>query len=96
MASYFKSIDKFSNLFIKEKRTKFLSDLKDLDGIGDTQVLSINRFFEKKGNVEIVESLIKVLNIQNFKEINKSGKLLNKLIMFTGGFEKSVDQRLKL
>ena len=88
LASYFKSIGKFSNLFIKEKRVKFLSDLKDLDGIGDTQVLSINRFFEKKGNVEIVDNLIKVLNIQNFKEISKSGKLLNKLIMFTGGFEK--------
>ena len=58
-------------------------------------MLSINRFFEK-GNVEIVESLIKVLNIQNFKEINKIGKLLNKLIMAPVDLKKSVDQRLKL
>ena len=29
-----------------------------------------------------------VLNIEDFKKINKKGKLSNKSIMFTGGFKK--------
>ena len=29
-----------------------------------------------------------VLDIANFKKINKKGKLINKNIMFTGGFDK--------
>ena len=33
-------------------------------------------------------SLIKYLNIENSKTINKNGKLGGKTIMFTGGFEK--------
>ena len=35
-----------------------------------------------------ISSLIKYLKIENFKEINKNGKLSGKTIMFTGGFEK--------
>ncbi len=88
LASYFKNIDKFSNLYFKEKRTRLLENLKDLDGIGETQALSINLFFSNIKNVEIVKNLVKELNISNFKEINKKGKLVNKHVMFTGGFEK--------
>ena len=39
-------------------------------------------------NSQILRSFMSVLNIKNFEKINKKGKLSNKSIMFTGGFEK--------
>ena len=72
----------------KNKRKKILSNLLDLDGIGMTQIKSINNFFINKKNIEIVQSLIENLSIKNFKIKNKSGKFANKTIMFTGGFSK--------
>ena len=50
--------------------------------------MSLNNFFSKDRNVEVVRNLISKLNIQNFKEGNKKGKLRNTNVMFTGGFEK--------
>jgi|TARA_B110000211_G_C14090997_1_gene559071 DNA ligase (NAD+) len=88
LASFFKSINNFSELFAKRKRIVILNHLKDLDGIGEIQIKSIEYFFSKKKNIDIVESLIKVLDIQNFKTLNKKGKFTNKNIMFTGGFKK--------
>ena len=88
LTSFFKNIDKFSELFYENKRKKILRNLLDLDGIGMTQIKSINNFFINKKNIEIVQSLIENLSIKNFKIKNKSGKFANKTIMFTGGFSK--------
>ena len=70
------------------KRKHILKSLDDLDGIGDTQAKSIEDFFNNKKNSNFIKSLMPVLNIEEFKQINKKGKLSNKNIMFTGGFEK--------
>ena len=70
------------------KRKDILKNLYDLDGIGDTQVKSIEDFFSNEKNSNIIQSLIAVLNIDDFKKISKKGKFSNKNIMFTGGFEK--------
>ena len=88
LASFFKSIDQFSNILRKSNREEILKNLNDLDGIGETQILSLKNFFNKNKNVEITEKLIKKLNIQDFREINIKGKLSNTNVMFTGGFEK--------
>ena len=88
LASFFKSIKKFSELFNHKKRKNILKNLDDLDGIGETQIRSIEDFFSNKKNSEIIETLISVLEIKDFKKINKAGKLSNKNIMFTGGFAK--------
>ncbi len=88
LAGFFKTLNQFTNLFNKLNRSEILNNLKDLDGIGETQVLSLNNFFSKDRNVEVVRNLISKLNIQNFKEGNKKGKLRNTNVMFTGGFEK--------
>ena len=88
LASFFKSIDQFSNILRKSNRDEILKNLNDLDGIGETQILSLKNFFNKNKNVEITEKLIKKLNIQDFREINIKGKLSNTNVMFTGGFEK--------
>ena len=88
LSSFFKSINQFSNLLKAEHRDEILKILKDLDGIGETQISSIKNFFNNTKNVEIVSKLTTKLNIQNFKESNTKGKLSNTNVMFTGGFKK--------
>ena len=65
-----------------------LENLKDLDGIGETQILSLKSFFDNTKNIEIVKKFIKKLNIQKYQEANREGKLSNTNVMFTGGFQK--------
>ncbi len=88
LSSFFKSINKFSNLSDEKNRKKILKNLIDLDGIGQIQIHSINNFFSNNKNIEIMEKLIKNLKIKDAKVQNKKGKFSNKTIMFTGGFEK--------
>ena len=88
LAAYFKSISNFQELNIKIKRESILNNLKDLDGIGNTQIKSLEDFFQNSKNIEIINSLIKELHIREFKPINSKGVLSNKNVMFTGGFEK--------
>ena len=79
LAEYTKSITNFLN-FVKNKK---LNEFLNIDGIGETQISSLKKFFENKSNYRIIEKLSLVLNISNLK-INKDGKLLNNTFMFTG------------
>jgi len=88
LSNFFQSIDKFSSLFYQSKRKEILSNLGNLDGIGSTQIQSIENFFSTSKNIEVVQSLVKCLKIEDFKNLNKNGKFANKCIMFTGGFDK--------
>ncbi len=88
LSSFFKSINKFSDLFNEKNRKKILQNLIDLDGMGKIQIDSINSFFSSNKNIEIVKKLIEKLKIKDFKTQNKKGKFTNKTIMFTGGFKK--------
>ena len=87
IAGYFKSIDKFKKFFNSNKKNEILRDLLELDGIGDTQINSLNSFFSNKINLKITQNLIKELNISNFQTQLKKGVFSNKKIMFTGGFK---------
>tara|TARA_E500000178_G_scaffold323543_1_gene349237 strand:+ start:10506 stop:12539 length:2034 start_codon:yes stop_codon:yes gene_type:complete len=87
LASFFGSIKDFTKLFDNKNREKTLIHLVDLDGIGETQIQSINNFFSKDTNTRIIKNLIKKLNIQNYTIQNNDGKFLNKKLMFTGGFK---------
>ena len=60
--------------------------LIELDGIGETQIDSINSFFLNKTNLKITNDLILELEIENFMANTKNGVFSNKKIMFTGGF----------
>ena len=88
LSSFFKSINAFTELFVSKKRKEILNHLKDLDGIGGTQIQSIETFFLNSKNVDIVKYLIKVLDIKNYQSKNKKGKFSNINLMFTGGFQK--------
>ncbi len=87
LAAFFISIKEFSKLFTDKERHMILKNLVELDGIGETQIVSIDNFFSNYKNVQITENLVRELNISNFSIQNKSGKFSNKKIMFTGGFK---------
>jgi len=87
LAKYFVNIKKFKELFDRKKRTKILNYLLELDGIGETQVKSLETFFSNSANLNTVSNLIKELNVTDFKT-SKFGIFYGKTIMFTGGLSK--------
>ena len=87
LASFFSSIKEFSKLFDFKNRKKILINLVDLDGIGETQIQSIENFFLNKTNTRIIENLINKLDIKDYVAKNSDGKFSNKKLMFTGGFK---------
>jgi len=87
LAKYFINIKKFEDLFDKDKRKKILNYLIELDGIGETQINSLEIFFSSSNNLNTVSNLIKELDVGDFKA-SKSGIFYGKTIMFTGGLNK--------
>jgi len=87
LAKYFVNIKKFKELFYNKKRKKVLDYLLELDGIGETQVNSLDTFFSNSNNLNAVSNLIKELKVTDFK-ISRSGIFYGKTVMFTGGLSK--------
>ena len=61
-----------------------MKDLMNIDGIGETQIKSIENFFLNKTNLEVLNQLKKVLKITNALQTNQHGVLKNKTFMLTG------------
>ena len=62
-------------------------DLADLDGIGETQIKSIQNFLSNNKNSFVIKNLVKFLDIEDHKEINKKGKLVIKLLCLQAGLK---------
>ena len=80
IANYLKDPQKFFDLF-KGNR---INDLLNLDGIGQTQINSLELFFKNSTNIKILDELRKVLNINSLKTKKINGKLNNKSFLITG------------
>ena len=78
LSGFFNNIKEFSKLFDLNQRKKILINLMDLDGIGETQIDSIDNFFSNKTNIRIVRALIEKLNIKTYVSQNIKGKFSNK------------------
>ena len=87
LASFFNSIQEFGKFIISIDQDQALKNLKELDGIGETQIDSIKNFLSKKTNLKIIQDLIKELEITKYKNKTKNGKFSNKKLMFTGTFK---------
>ncbi len=87
LASFFGSVREFTKLFELKNREKILVNLVDLDGIGETQIKSIDNFFSNEINNKIIKDFIKILSIKNHVTQIKDGKFSNKKLMFTGSFK---------
>ena len=79
IADFTKNIKSFLNLLKKDK----IEELINIDGIGETQVKSLEKFFQNKTNIKVVEKLSEILSIKD-KEVKSKGKLKNVSFMFTG------------
>ena len=79
IGDYSINIKNFLDIINKKKINQFIN----IDGIGETQINSMNLFFKNKDNLNIVYKLSNILNIKS-RELNKKGKLNNQSFMFTG------------
>ena len=69
--------------FLDMAQNKNFKILLNIDGIGETQVKSLVKFFNNKINLNVVIELKKLMKIENVN-INERGKFKNKTFMFTG------------
>ncbi len=74
--------------FLNLTDDKNFKDLSNIDGIGNAQINSIKNFFSNDKNIKVLSELNNILLIENFKDINKTGKLVNKTFMLTGKLTK--------
>ena len=80
IAKTLKSPENFINLSKENK----IDDLLNIDGIGETQITSLKKFFLNKTNLKVIQDLQKILNIKKTAENKTDGVLSNKIFMFTG------------
>ena len=80
LSKYLKNPINFFNL----REIENFNDLLNIDGIGDTQIKSIEKFFQNKKNLIVLEELRKCLIISSEKENLKNGILKDKTFLFTG------------
>jgi len=70
--------------FMSLSKKNDLSDLLNIDGIGETQINSIKNFFLNDTNKKVLKELEQVLFIKDAKTKRADGLLNNKTFMFTG------------
>jgi DNA ligase (NAD+) len=75
---------KTSKNFLNLKNDSTLTEIENIDGIGETQIQSIKKFFSLKINRLILKDLDQVLQIESLKKITNDGLLKGKTFMFTG------------
>ena len=70
--------------FFKLSNVKNIESLSNIDGIGNTQIQSIKKFFLNKTNLRILSELEKNIKVENIILMNKKGLLKDKTFMLTG------------
>ncbi|WP_440911226.1 NAD-dependent DNA ligase LigA [Candidatus Pelagibacter sp.] len=75
---------KTSKNFLNLQNDSTLTEIENIDGIGETQIQSIKKFFSLKINRLILKELDQVLQIESLKKIKNDGLLQGKTFMFTG------------
>ncbi len=80
LSKYFVTFSKFKSLSVDNKN----NDLLNIDGIGETQVKSIENFFSNKMNLKIINELEKILLIDKAVIKKKDGLLSDKTFLVTG------------
>ena len=78
-----KNLKKIEN-FLKLSKNNNFDDLLNIDGIGETQINSVQNFFNNKTNLKVLNDLKKILTIKDVVERKKNGQLKNKTFLITG------------
>ena len=97
LAKHFLNIRSFVSISAKinKKNEIYLKEIKSIDGIGDSQIDSLKKFFLNSNNLKIVSELSNILDVQDYKFLSKKTPISGKLIMFTGGFVDKSRSELK-
>ncbi len=80
LSKYFISFKNFKSL----SKTKNYDDLLNIDGIGETQISSLEIFFKNALNIKVLNELEQVLKIESFAEKKNNGLLKDKSFLVTG------------
>ena len=80
LSKHFMSFSKFKSL---SKQSDY-EEMLNIDGIGETQVNSINSFFSNETNLKVLNELEKVLVVKNAIQNSNDGLLKNKTFLVTG------------
>jgi DNA ligase (NAD+) len=80
LARHLKSLGNFLKLSIN----KDFSELSNIDGIGETQIKSIQNFFFNQTNLKVLSKLKEKLTVIDVTQVNDNGPLKNKTFMLTG------------
>ncbi len=80
ISKHLKSLKNFISL---SKKNDF-NELKNIDGIGETQINSIKNFFKNSTNLNVLIKLEKLITVKNAEIQKIDGLLNNKTFMFTG------------
>ena len=78
-----KTLKKADNFFELANKNNF-GELLNIDGIGDTQIKSVQEFFSNEKNLFVLNKLKENLTIISEIETSKNGVLNEKTFMFTG------------
>ena len=70
--------------FINLSKDNRIDDLLNIDGIGETQITSLKKYFLNKTNLKVIQDLQKILNIKKTIENKNDGVLNDMIFMFTG------------
>ena len=79
LAEHIGSVENLSKI---DSRYDF-KNLLNIDGIGETQIKSIKKFFSNDVNLNVVQKLKNLLKVKHI-EISNNGKLKGKTLMITG------------
>ncbi len=82
ISQHVKNFQNFTKINSKDNFENFLN----IDGIGETQIKSLKKFFLNKTNLEVINEIKKFMIISNTEKL-VSGKFKNKTFMFTGKLE---------
>ncbi|MAH54110.1 MAG: NAD-dependent DNA ligase LigA [Pelagibacteraceae bacterium] len=97
LAKHFLNEKKFFGLSrdLNSSESKYRDELQSIDGIGNSQIESLKKFFSNNQNLRIVSRLVSILRIKDYKYLKKKTPISEKLIMFTGTFVNNSRSELK-
>jgi len=97
LAKHFLNKKKFFGLSrdLNSSESKYRDELQSIDGIGNSQIESLKKFFSNNQNLRIVSRLVSILRIKDYKYLKKKTPISEKLIMFTGTFVNNSRSELK-
>ena len=97
LAKHFLNEKNFFELLKKlnGNNSKYRDELQLIDGIGNSQIESLKKFFSNTQNLKIVSKLVCILQIKDYEYSEKKTFISGKLIMFTGTFTNNSRSELK-